>query len=91
MPVMPPSKVGPLQFSAKCFAIKPGPLSRIPPEVDLPLLDGLVTRLARGNLTVPQVGVEPDMEVAWRGQSVGRSDARNARVGPPCLHVGFEA
>jgi hypothetical protein len=42
---MPPSKVGPLQFSAKCFAIKPGPLSRIPPEVDLPLLDGLVTRL----------------------------------------------
>jgi hypothetical protein len=45
MPMMPPSKVGPLQFSAKCFAIKPGPLSRIPPEVDLPLLDGLVTRL----------------------------------------------
>jgi hypothetical protein len=51
---MPPSKVGPLQFSAKCFAIKPGPLSRIPPEVDLPLLDGLVTRLIKTDDTSQQ-------------------------------------
>jgi hypothetical protein len=28
---------------------KPGPLSRIPPEVDLPLLDGLVTRLSESS------------------------------------------
>jgi hypothetical protein len=45
MPTMPPSIVEPLQFSANFDSLIPAPLSRIPPEVDFPLLEGTVTGL----------------------------------------------
>jgi hypothetical protein len=52
---MPPSIVEPLQFSANFDSLIPAPLSRIPPEVDFPLLEGTVTGLGFGQALVALV------------------------------------